>query len=354
MAALLGMVVAVAAVAAFWVSSSHPESPGSGPPTLVVAPEKTDTPFAAQTKIPETPTSTPEPTPTEALPGLGSFGKFETIDQLFENTDLTNAEKDAIRELTVGCTPEIITDMGLICIEDGLKTAPAQITLKDGVVVNMAQVHSIELDTVKFPDAIETFNRFIQEDKYNAWKNQSGREDVTYEQYLAEESQGIVHPFEADEYKGPMNPYEIHTLTGDAFMIYKFLADDTKTNRGISRSSLGRLEYSYEARGNVLATGIFMNNIPRINDPYRNGAPQHPHHAGGLLAGAAAYHGAKAPEFVLGYYDLISSDFYKVKPSLDSMANTLVPNWPEDTRNAPPPDADIDDIFIVKGTEKSK
>lgn len=250
-----GLVTAAAVTVGALVNrgGSNPEqnpNTGSTPDLTQVDPQKETTtaissPVATETQSP--PTSTAEPTPTEVAPGPGSNGKYETIDQL----PLSEAKKNAIKELIRDDEVFIITDRGMMTIEKDLQTRPSKIEY-NGSTISASQLHTIALNTNSYPNASEMYDKAIDVALYEAWKLKSKNKDVTFEQYMATKD-SVDYSFEVKGYEGTSDNISYQKVHDDEFVIVRWVADASRSN---ILDSVGN-EMTFEMKDGVTAIGLF-------------------------------------------------------------------------------------------------
>lgn len=310
----------------------------------IVVPE--NTPAKAPTESP-TAASTANATSTEVSKATNTpestaptYGQYKTIGE----AGFSPEKKAAIEDLTKGCKPMIITDYAMLCIEDSLINRPTNITLQDGFTTAAAQVHTVGLDTSKFPNALEDFNMFAQGDKYFAWVNQNNIIDVSFEQYLEEQKQGIPHPYKQRAYDGTSNTQSIKTLNGTEYPIYILKGGDEHTD--VEDSASPPVYYSNEVLGDVVATGIFAPDLLWLGHTDSEGNQKSQYELASFLLSAAAQHGLDAGNIEGERYSL-SLQRDKIYPAIAGLDKLLIPN-DGDPKLVPPPGTD--DIFNVTGT----
>lgn len=321
-------------------ASSGENNPGAVPtqPVGETPDIKTVEPTSKPTEQPKTPT--PESTPTEVAPGPGSYGKYETIDQL----PLDEERKNAIKELTKDTTPFIITDQGMVVIENSMFNRPEKIQYYDEQL-SVSQLHEILLNTDKYPNAQEEFDKALEMAKYEAWKNQSGSR-VTFEEYLfSKETE--QHKFEVWGYDGTSENLDFHSLDDDAFVIIKYLSGIDRTNIIWSRGA----EMSNEVIGNVVSVGLFTVHPSGEGFTDNSGVDLEKYYCAPEIAAALASLGANVNENIVGGKFSLAGQTTgdgKLQDSLNNLTQALLPQF-EGNPN-PPSTEGWEAIFTVKGT----
>lgn len=304
---------------------------------------KTPEPTSKPTEEPKTPTL--EPTPTEVAQSPGSNGKYETVDQL----PFDEARRNAIKELTKDSTPFIITDEGMVVIENSHLNG-GDTVIYDGKEIKVSRLHSILLNTEKYPDAEERLNNALRQAKYDAWRYQSGNKDVTFEQYMATRNQ-TAYPFETYGYAGTAGKdKELADRKNGAntFIIIKILDDNATANILWSIQS----EFQNEVIGDVLAKGIFMNDITGIGLVNRNGDEVKYSIGANLAVPLASLGGEKIGT---GRTEKLSMANVSatLAPTINKIRSVLVPDYvdplPQGTSTK-----DFESIFEIEGTSLFK
>lgn len=333
-----GAVVGVAALTAAYLglnrsSGSEEQSPGiepnGGAPTLVI-PEKTESPSSTATASP-----TVEATQS---PVKGDGGKYDSVEQL----PLSDKKKEAIKELTKDTTPMIITDKGMIVIENDQLDREEKIQ-HNGKLVSADQLHSVKLNTQAFPNAEELFNESIERAKYDAWVSTSKNTTVSFEEYKKQAGNGQF-PFEVRAFEGTSDTISYQNLSDTSYVIIKVLNDADRVTLNYSQAG----DASFEVLDDVISLGQFTLNSTGIgksnpNNGVDNSKVQFAVNLAGTLGGMSL----DVPKNVIGRY-VIGPSIETILDEINNIRTIFIPNG--NNLLSEGKGAEVDSIFTVTGT----